>query len=204
MIPVTTHTLLVTLHLFGMALGLGGAAIADALVLGRMLFRPIHPTDVALVRVLSRAVAVGLVVLCVTGTALVVETAILDRAVLANEKLQAKLVIVLVLAVNVPAIHGLVLPHLSRQVGRRLFEGVPTSTLAALTLAGAVSSASWLSPALLGVARELNGRPVLSGTLTAWACAVAVAWTLGTALGVASRGYPPLLWRWRCPTVPGG
>src|SRR5256885_3427912 len=117
---LTLHTLLAVLHLFGIVLGVGGATVADYLILRRAIFTPVSAGLVQVVSFISQVVTCGLVVLWVSSTALFLEIWQSTPAYSTNQKLWAKVAIVLILTVNAFVIHGGILPRLRHQVGRIL------------------------------------------------------------------------------------
>ena len=153
---LTLHTLLVVFHLFGVVLGVGGATVADYLILRRAIFTPISAGLIQIVSFISQVVTCGLVVLWISGTALFFEIWQSTPDYPTNQKLWAKVAIVLVLTLNAFVIHGAILPRLRRQVGRTLFCGIGLGGQLAFVASSAVSGVSWYVPLLLGPARELS------------------------------------------------
>ena len=144
--------LLVFAHLLAVSMALGAIVATDLRLLSKLAqdrTRIAPPNEFV-----ARIVMVALLVLYATGGALV-GNGLLERAdYLANPKLQAKLVLVVLLTINALVLHRLTFPRLAR--GRRvarwhasdwLIVGVPV----------AVSNFLWMFVAFLGIARAWNG-----------------------------------------------
>lgn len=173
---VKLHTILVIAHVMALTLGLGAALIADMTVARRALFRSISTDTVETIKFLGQIVTAGLVLIWVTGIALVAEMTLSGGTLLTNPKFWAKVVIVEVLTINAVAVHSIVMPMLKAQVGRRLFDGTSVVERVAMGLIGAISLTSWIFPVFLGSARELNHIVPLSGILAIYGiCLAAVA-----------------------------
>lgn len=143
-------------HLLGLIMGLGGAVLLDFTVLMQGVLRPISGYTLHQVKVLSRAVTVGLALLWITGGLLILLNYQIEPQYITNPKLWAKILIVVGLTFNGILIHNKVLPALKQKMGERLFEGMQVKSIAALTFVGAVSFTSWVFPMVLGKASELN------------------------------------------------
>jgi hypothetical protein len=144
------------IHIVALAVAFGGAIAADLFFLTRAVFRPIESATIAVGHFLGEIVAAGLVVLWFTGIMLVATAYHADPQVIYNEKLWVKIFIVTILTVNAFVIHGIVLPTVAEQEGRRLFDYMPLSKRLVLAASGATSVVSWLFPTVLGTAKELN------------------------------------------------
>ncbi len=172
---VDPKTLLTIGHLLGLVLGLGGVALLDLYLLRFIRGARIAPADVDLVHFVSRLVAAGLALLWASGVGFLLLDAAHGGTALADPKLHAKLLIVLVLTGNGLLLHARVLPLFARQVGRGLFEALTGRERALVIASGAVSAASWYTPFLLGAVRELNGAAPVSTFMAAYTALVLVA-----------------------------
>lgn len=143
-------------HLLGLVLGLGGALLADYTVLTRGIIRPVSAYTLQQMHLLSRITALGLTLLWVSGAAIIAASVAANPDYLSNQKLWAKLIIVLVLTLNGVIIHTTILPALQAANGRRLFAGASGYATALFTLGGSVSAVSWFAPLLLAKAAALN------------------------------------------------
>lgn len=144
------------LHVLAFAAGLGGAICADLFLLSRAVFRPIQQNTLATVHLIGNIVMVGLVLLWSTGVMLVAIAYANNPAVMLNEKLWVKVFVVVILTLNAAVIHGVAMPTLDNQIGRRFFDGIPLGRRFVLVAAGGVSTVSWLFLTMLGVAKELD------------------------------------------------
>ena len=153
---VETLTLLKTAHLLALAAALGPALAADALLVLRGMFRPVTAVTVEVARFLAQSVMVGLVAVWATGIPLAVKIQLGNPEFFTNEKFWVKVFIVAVLSINGLIIHRMVLPHVTSQLGRRLFDGLAVPKRLALAAAGGVSFVSWMFALFLGTAKELS------------------------------------------------
>lgn len=115
---------------------------------------------------LQKSVIVALVALWISGIA-VVGIDYLDKGMdyFLNPKLQAKVIIVLLLSYNGVLLHRLVLPALQK-AGSLLDLGLSARLLA--LFCGALSAVSWMYAAMLGVGRPLAWKYSLSELLLAY------------------------------------
>jgi len=121
---------------------------------------------------LQSIIAVALVALWVTGAAIVTLDALTKGGwqYFANPKIQAKILIVVLLTLNGIALHHLVLPWMHR-AGSLI--GLTFNKRALATLAGTVSGVSWLYAALLGVGRPLSWKYSLGEIMAAYPVLIA-------------------------------
>jgi hypothetical protein len=143
-------------HLLGLVMGFGGAILLDATIFTRGVIRPVSQYTIHQAEVLSRIVSLGLVLLWGTGIGLIWLNLAEKPEYLTNQKLWAKIFIVVLLTMNGVFIHNKVMPLLKQRVGKRLFDNVGSMQLAVLTFIGSVSFVSWTVPFVLGKASELN------------------------------------------------
>jgi hypothetical protein len=165
-------------HLFGLALGLGGAFCTELLLL-RLLRRPVGAPDAGAVAAVAGAVIVGYGLLVTSGLGFLAIYALESPDKLLNPKLWAKIAIVAVLGLNGLAIHRMVLRPLRLRLGHALLEGMTPGRGRACVLAGAVSTVSWLAAAVLGAVPELNFAGPVEVYLLAWLLVMAVAFLIG-------------------------
>ena len=169
-------------HLFGLVMGFGGAVLLDLTIFTRGILRPVSAFTIHQTEVLSRVVTWGLVILWTTGIALIWINTMDKPEYLTNQKLWAKIAIVVLLTANGILIHHKILPYLKASVGKRLFEGMAKRMLAAFTLVGSVSFVSWTTPFILGKASELNYVTPMWLILAVFSVAVLLAWITSFAL----------------------
>jgi hypothetical protein len=180
---------LVTLHLLGLVLGLGAATVLD-LVIVRFLIRNRVTGDYwNMIEFCSKVVTAGLILLWLSGLGFLIHYGAFDPSKLMNQKVWAKIAIVVILTLNGAFIHGAVLPLVRQRIGRGLFDGLPPRQQSLLLASGAVSATSWYVPLILGAVPQFNGLPVAS-ILLAYAVLLAVA--VATARGLARTVLPRL------------
>jgi hypothetical protein len=156
---VEIKTFLVIAHVLAVTLGGGGALMLDLHLLRHMRGQRLRIADVALVEFLGHFVKAGVIGLWATGILIMCAAPDGPTSVFAIPKVQAKLVIVVVLTLNALFIETLAIPLIRRNVGRRLFDGVDARRRAQLIAFGVVSGLSWMTPFVLGLTKEWNGVP---------------------------------------------
>nr|HET7859007.1 hypothetical protein [Caldimonas sp.] len=156
------HLALVFVHFLAAALALGAIVATDLRLLSKLAQDRVRiaPPNAFV----SRIVVVSLVVLCATGAAIVAQAALVRVDELANPKLHAKLLLVVLLVANAFVLHRFTFPRLA--AGRRLARWRAADWLA-VAVPVAASNALWLFVALLGVAREWNDAVPLADILAA-------------------------------------
>lgn len=173
-------------HLIGLALGLGPALCADALVL-KSFFRPIHQRDLALLKWLHRVVFVGLGLLWVSGLFLLYIRTGWELSQF-SPKLMTKIIVVVLLTANAMAIGIYALPRFGHHLGQ-LFGQIDPPALLNLSVIAGLSLSSWITALSLGVFTQLKPlqfdtlqsvfAPVfmigLAGAVLVGLCAVAIA-----------------------------
>jgi hypothetical protein len=175
-VAMSAITLFKLVHLLGLVGGFGAAALADFLVLRKAILRPIDEQLIAWLTYLSRIAIGGLILLWLSGIALIAVRYSEGAAILTNEKVWAKVVIVILLTVNGVFVHHLALKRVAARVGTRLFDSLPFSERAGLSLIAAISSMSWMFPFVLGTASELNHKVSVGTVLGVYALLVMLAW----------------------------
>ncbi len=176
------HTILILGHVLALALGLGAALLADWIALRKLAFGIVSQRAVGQLVDLSHAVCAGLVLIWITGALLVTDNALNTPASIMNQKLWAKLVIVTALTLNTLLLHRILVPMVKSRVGQPLFETVFNRLTIVSNLLGAVSLASWMFAAYLGVAREMNGQLNLMPILGSYLVALSMIWVGAVAL----------------------
>ncbi|SFH07674.1 hypothetical protein [Methylobacterium gossipiicola] len=166
--PIRLLTVFVAIHLIGLCFGLGGATMLDFWILRWMRQGSMPPEIKRSFLFISKVVTVGLAALWLSGLGLLAIYALEAPEKLANPKLWAKILVVLVLTLNGAIIHALVLPSVVRDISRPMFEGVSRPTAGIFFVSGAVSGVSWYFAFALGVMRELNGVVGTGCLLSLW------------------------------------
>ncbi len=150
---VEIKTLLLVVHLLGLALGVGGALISDAI-----FFRAIHDwriskTEMGFLRLGGVTVSIGLGLLILSGISMF---SLDPERYLESTKFIAKMTVVAVLAANAVLLHKLHIPHMEMisKKGTSTRTGFAKSRTLVL-VSGVVSVVSWLSAMVLGAFRSI-------------------------------------------------
>jgi hypothetical protein len=134
-------------HLFGIALGAGGAFISDLLFLKSVRDRRISTTEMNFLLLASYCVTGGLILLILSGAGLFS----LDSAeYLASSKFLAKITIVGIITSNGVFLHAVHIPRLRRPVGAQSVLAHEFSPRMLLLMSGVISTVSWASAIVLG------------------------------------------------------
>lgn len=165
-------------HLVGLIMGFGGAVLLDLTIFKHGVLRPISQYTIHQTELLSRFVTWGLILLWGTGFGLIAINLIDKPEYLTNQKLWAKMAIVVLLTINGVFVHNRVLPILRQKVGQRIFEMAKKRETLLLTLVGSVSFVSWTTPFVLGKASELNYVTPMWVIMAAYFAAVFAIWAI--------------------------
>lgn len=150
---IEPKTLLLIVHLVGLALGVGGALISDAMFFKAIRDFRITKTEMGFLTLGSAAIITGLALLVLSGAGMF---SLDPDRYLASTKFLAKMTIVALLVVNGIVLHQLQIPYLHRLVreGRSTKSGFATHRTLFL-LGGAVSLVSWIAALTLGAFRTI-------------------------------------------------
>lgn len=163
----------VYVHLVACCVAIGLVLTSDiAMVKNLLKGKVFSEHDNAHLESLQTSVVVALVALWVTGIA-IVGIDYLEKGVqyFMNPKLQAKVIIVMLLTYNGILLHRLVLPAMQK-AGSLLQLGFSARMLA--LFCGSLSAVSWMYAALLGVGRPLAWKYSLSELLMAYPLLIAL------------------------------
>ena len=150
---IEPKTVLLIVHLVGLALGVGGALISDAMFFHAVKDWRISKTEMSFLHLGSWAVGIGLTLLVLSGISMF--SLDIERY-LESSKFLAKMTVVFVLVVNAFMLHNLQIPHLRHIAKKDLSTRTAFAKNRLLFLvAGVVSIVSWLSALVLGVFRSL-------------------------------------------------
>jgi len=145
---VDIKTLYLIFHLIGLALGAGGAFMSDVLYMASVKDKKITKDELRLMHVGGSMVWVGLLVLTISGLLLM---SLNWGAYLISTKFIAKMVIVLIIALNGAIIHHVYIPYLEKCIGTHLGRSTHFRTISVyLYISGAISFVSWIATIILG------------------------------------------------------
>nr|WP_314641718.1 hypothetical protein [uncultured Pseudomonas sp.] len=163
----------ICVHLLSCCVAIGLVLTSDIAMVKDLLKRKTSTGhDHAHMESLQKSVVVALIALWVTGIA-VMGIDYLDKGMnyFMNPKLQAKVIIVMLLTYNGMLLHRLVLPAL-QEAGSLLDLGFSARMLA--LFCGSLSAVSWMYAAMLGVGRPLAWKYSLSELLMAYPVLIAL------------------------------
>lgn len=160
---------LILVHLIGLIMATTSIAFGDYALMSR------RRIDTGLLDKASLGVAIGLLVLWVSGLAVIwVDTQFDLALILSKPKLVSKLIVVSLLTLNGVYLHHTVLPALKRSYASR---SVARRVAKVAAVAGAISSACWVFGLFLGIAKPLAAILGFSGFMALFALTVAGALT---------------------------
>ncbi len=143
-------------HFIGLAIGLGGAVLLDLMMLRFFVRGKIIQETFGIFEFASKVVSAGLLLLWITGIGFLFLYALTKPELLANPKVHAKLMIVVILTVNGYFIHSVILSGVKAQIGTSLFSGASSLKRGIFVTSGAISAVSWIFPVALGAFPQLN------------------------------------------------
>lgn len=176
--PSVLRSGLVAVHLFGLALGAGGAFVSDALFLHLIRDKKLQRHEIAILRITSKLVWAGLFLLVVSGIGLFLQD---PERLLQSSKFLAKMIIVFILTANGLIFHNVHLPFFDALQGRALAR-TPGMLRARrwLSVSGAISGTSWTAALILGSLKQVPF--AASEILTVYALAVGCACAIALAI----------------------
>lgn len=142
------YTLATILHVFGVALGAGGAFLSDIMFFSSVKDEKISETEMRFLSIGSKAVWIGISILIFSGIAIV----LMNPGFLESSKFWAKMTIVMIIIANGLFFRQYHIPRLSRHVEMHFpssDEFIRKTPL--LLVSGVVSGVSWVSALVLGV-----------------------------------------------------
>ncbi len=150
---IELKTLFLIVHLVGLALGVGGALISDAMFFKTIRDWRITKTEMGFLTLGSYAVGLGLLLLVVSGAAMF---SLAPEQYLESSKFLAKMTIVGILALNGVVLHLVQIPHLKDVAETRASTRIAfLETRPFLLTTGVISVVSWLSALVLGAFRTI-------------------------------------------------
>ena len=182
LLPLELRSVLRMLHLLGLCLGLGAAIQLDINVLRWLRNGRVSEGAREMIRSGEQLVALGFALLWASGIALTALAVKADPAFLGNEKLWAKVLIVIALTANAVLLHAKVLPSFTASLARPLNGSWRGRERLVFMFAGAVSASSWGMAFALGVLREWNYVVGFPTILCLWLLAMMATWATISAL----------------------
>lgn len=144
------------LHLSGLALGLGGAWILDLFILKHLKDNVMSDDKFYVINFVSKIVVTGLAMLWLSGLLFLSYYYYVTPENLLNEKIWAKISIVIVLTINGFYIHTKLLPRIRSCIGSEIYSLLSNKDRRVMVSIGTISFFSWLFPIALGVSKSLN------------------------------------------------
>ncbi len=181
---MSPKTILLLLHLGGLAMGLGSVIALDLHLLRFLRGARVRQADLELVHHLSRMITLGLALLWASGLGFLLFYWASTPELLGNGKLHAKIAIVIAVTANGVLLHARILPLFSRNLGRPLFAGLAGAEQRLALLCGALSATGWIAAFLLGALRELNFAASAGTFLAAYLAALIAILSCAFALAV--------------------
>ena len=166
------------LHLFGVAIGAGGAFFSDWIFLHAIKDRRLSKDEHDILRAAGVAIWAGIILLYISGIGLVLQ----DPAYyLSSEKFLMKAGIVGIITINGIVLHDRHLPVIASFIDHpRLEQKDIRQHAPRVLLGGAISVVSWSFAIVLGALRSL---PVsLPLMLTLYICSIGIGWCVGMVL----------------------
>lgn len=178
------RTLLVTLHVIGLILGMGTAFFLDLMMIRHLYRDAIEPSTVAILEFGGRIVTAGFILLCISGAGFLALYWGVAPDKLENPKMWAKVMVVSLLLLNGMLIHEALLPRLAQQTGRPLLANRALPEAFPFLAAGVLSTVGWVFAFVLGMVREFNfiidGQVFLAAFLILFATMLSAACLLHT------------------------
>lgn len=166
---------LVTIHLFGLAVGAGGAFMTDWLMLAMLRDGKMTKSEFDLLHRAGRFVIGGLAVLLLSGIGLFLTDTF---RYMASDKFIAKMIIVIVLTINGIILHKVIMPFMKRKLSRSIWKDTEVMRfLPGFIAVGTVSFCSWVFALTLG---SLSSVPFEFETiLLLYTLVIVCFWSLG-------------------------
>lgn len=150
------YSIITVLHVVSAAIGVGAAAANDSVFMGAIRNRRISNDQFVLIRKASNVLIGGLVILILSGVALLH----LNVQLWSMPHFQAKMTVVLILLINGVAFHARVIPMLKEYSDITMPKQFITSRQWLLAITGSTSAVSWFSALIIAVVGDI-GAPYL-------------------------------------------
>ena len=149
-------SLIIFVHLSGLAFGIGGAWILDLYILRKMHKSPITKENIQIITFISKVVVIGLAMLWLSGVSFIVFYNFVQPELLLNHKIWAKSVIVIILTVNGYYLHKFVIPVILKNQNKVLIRTINLRQVNILMLVACISFTSWPLVMFLGTFNSIN------------------------------------------------
>lgn len=150
---VDLHTSYIIFHLLGVVLGAGGAFMSDVMFFSSIKDGQISATEVSFLKLASRVVWVGVIILIISGLFIFFED---TGKYLSSSKFLAKMTIVGVIVINGIIFHISHIPFLHRHINLQLSLSKEfKDKMSSLMISGVISIVSWLSALVLGAFKSV-------------------------------------------------
>ncbi len=146
------YGIITVLHVLSAAIGVGAAATNDSVFLGAIRNRRISNDQFVLIRKASNVLIGGLVILILSGIALLH----MNVDLLRMPHFQAKMTVVFILLINGIAFHAKVIPMLKEYSNITMPKQFITSRQWLLAITGSTSAASWFSAMIIAVVGDIG------------------------------------------------
>lgn len=138
----------VVLHLLGLAIGMGGAIVSDAMFFSSIRDEKVSHTEMRFLRLGGATVWIGLVLIILSGILLF---SLNPEQYLASGKFLAKMTIVSIIFFNGILFHVIHIPRLHRHAGHHFPSSDEFMRMAPILIVnGVISSVSWFTAFILG------------------------------------------------------
>lgn len=150
------HALLIG-HVMAMIMGLGIAMSVEFILLRSLLSKRTSSTVLDLVKQGGQLVACGVLLMWVTGVALLLYNRLYGEGeVILNAVIYAKIVIAAVLTINGGFIYSVIFPILRKYSGRHVLANASQNETLLFAICGGTSVVSWIFPVLMSFNPALN------------------------------------------------
>lgn len=179
---MSLKTVLLIGHIIGVAMGAGGATMSDTLFLTSVRDNYIDPSECKLLKVASKIVVLGLVILCFTGGAFFLVGDV------PSERFWAKMTVVGIAVMNGFIMHRKLFPVFEKcsQEEIPLLSETFLAHLRLLVSAGTISALSWYAAVILGTWKSL---PLSYVEIMAWYLGILGVILLGANIAISIFGF---------------
>jgi len=150
---IDTKTISTIVHVFGAIIGAGGAFVSDGMFFETVRDGRVAKRELDFMKLGGKFVWTGLFILFISGLFLVSTD---SARYLASDKFIAKVVIVVIIAINGIVFHSIHIPHIRNHLGIKLSESITFLKKASfIMMSGALSFVSWVFTVILGSLRHV-------------------------------------------------